>query len=128
MSLFKFVKSILNNKFIEIFNKGNHYRDFTYIDDCVSGILKTIKFKSKKNFEIFNIASEKPIKLISFIKIIEKTLMIKSKKKYMGLQKGDTIRTSASIKKISRLTGYKPRVSIQTGVRNFIRWYKDYHR
>ena len=128
MSLFKFVKNISNNKFIEIFNKGNHFRDFTYIDDCISGILKTIKFKSKKSFEIFNIASEKPIKLINFIKIIEKTLMIKSRKKYMGLQKGDTIRTSASIKKISSLTGYKPRVSIQTGVRNFINWYKDYHR
>ena len=99
MSLFKFVKNILNNKHIEIFNNGNHFRDFTYIDDCISGILKTLKFKTKKNFEIFNIASEKPIKLINFIKIIEKTLKLKSKKKYMDLQKGDTIRTSASIKK-----------------------------
>ena len=80
MSLFKFVKNILNNKHIEIFNNGNHFRDFTYIDDCISGILKTLKFKTKKNFEIFNIASEKPIKLINFIKIIEKTLKLKSKK------------------------------------------------
>ncbi len=128
MSLFKFVKNILNNKHIEIFNNGNHFRDFTYIDDCVSGILKTLKFKTKKNFEIFNIASEKPIKLINFIEIIEKTLKLKSKKKYMDLQKGDTIRTSASIKKISKLTGYKPRVSIQSGIRNFVKWYKEYNR
>ncbi len=128
MSLFKFVKNILCNKHIEIYNNGNHFRDFTYIDDCVSGIIKSLKFKMKKNFEIFNIASEKPIKLINFIKLIEKSLKIKSKKKYMGLQKGDTIRTSASIKKISKLTGYRPRMSIQKGVHKFTQWYKDFYR
>ena len=128
MSLFKFVKNILNNRYIEIYNNGNHFRDFTYIDDCVSGIIKCLKFKMRKNFEIFNIASEKPIKLINFIKLIEKSLKIKSKKKFMELQKGDTVRTSASIKKISRLTGYKPRTTIQIGVKKFVEWYKNYNK
>ncbi|WP_075483179.1 NAD-dependent epimerase/dehydratase family protein [Candidatus Pelagibacter communis] len=128
MSLFKFVKNIKKKKHIEIYNQGNHLRDFTYIDDCVSGIINTLNYKMKKKFEIFNIGSEKPIKLINFIKIIEDYLKIKAKKKFLGLQMGDTIRTSASISKISKATGYKPKTSIKKGVHNFINWYNDFYR
>ena len=128
MSLFRFVESILKNKFIEIYNKGNHYRDFTYIDDCISGILKITNIKMKRNFEVFNIASGKPIKLLKFIEIIEKKLGINAKKKYLGLQKGDSIGTFASIKKISTLTKYKPMVSIEEGISIFVNWYKSFYK
>ena len=124
MSLFRFVGNILNNKPIQIFNNGNHFRDFTYIDDCVAGISKCFNYciKNKKKYSIFNIARNRSIKLKYFISVIEKKLQKVSKKKFLPLQKGDIIRTSASIKKLIKATGYKPKTKIEKGVSNFVDW------
>ena len=105
MALFKFVKNILNKEIIEIYNNGNHVRDFTYIDDIVDGIILTVysnkifhKKISKKNltsdrsnskFRVFNIGSGKDISLMKYINLIEKELKLKAYKKFLPLQKGD---------------------------------------
>ena len=97
MALFKFTKNIINNKKIELYNFGNHFRDFTYIDDCIDGILLLSKRKSVSKYDIFNIANGNSRPLEHFIKIIE-TCLKKIEKKYLVLQKGDIKKTSASIK------------------------------
>ena len=106
MALFSFVKNILQNKKIKIFNNGNHSRDFTYIDDIVYVIYKIsvnhkkIYKKSKKFHQIFNIGRGKSEKLMDFINEIEKNLKIKSKKTFLPLQKGDVIKTYSNTSKL----------------------------
>ena len=102
MAIYKFTQKIINKKKIELYNFGNHARDFTYIDDAINAIYKVIlKKKSRKTLhEVYNIASGRTVKLIDLVKILEKKLNIKSKYKFLNLQKGDVVKTSASIRKI----------------------------
>ena len=128
MSLYKFVKNILRDQPIEIYNNGDHIRDFTYIDDIVNGIrIAALNKDNKKLFKIFNIGSNKPIKLSSYIDIIEKKLNKKSIRKYMDIQKGDIHKTHASIKLIKKI-GFNPKGTIKEGVSNFVDWYLSYYK
>ena len=118
---------------MEVFNNGNHSRDFTYIDDVVEGIyLSTLRFENfkdkTKNFTIYNIASGKPIKLINFIRTIEKVLNKKGKIKYLPMQPGDIADTFGDISKIKRELGYKPKISYVDGVKKFIDWYNFFYK
>ena len=130
MALFKFTKNILNNHPIELYNKGNHFRDFTYVDDIVDGIYSLIKKQSKKSipYEIFNIGNGTPKKLLDYLKHIEKNLNKISKTKKLPLQTGDIVKTHSNINKLKKYTGYKPKTNIQIGISRFIEWYKDYYR
>ena len=106
MALYKFTEKILNRKKIELFNNGNHIRDFSYIDDVVTYILLLLKKPSKEKipFQIFNVGNGKPRKLVEYIKIIEKNLKIKSKTKNLPLQKGDMKKTHSDIKNKIKLS------------------------
>ena len=130
MALFKFTKNIINNHTIELFNNGNHFRDFTYVDDIVDGIYLLINKKSKKTipYEIFNIGNGTPKKLIDYLKHIEKNLKKISKTKRLPLQVGDIVKTHSNINKLKKYTGYKPKTNIKIGISRFIEWYKDYYR
>ena len=133
MSLFIFVNSILNKKKIRVFNFGKMKRDFTYIDDIVSGTLKIInkppkKIKNQAPYRICNIGNNNPIDLEYFIKTIEKKLQKKSNKIYMPIQKGDIPISFASVNKINKITGYKPTTKIENGISKFINWYKSYYK
>lgn len=134
MALFMFVKSIIQGKKINVFNRGNMSRDFTYVDDIVEGIVKVIKkpkvSRNKKiiPYSIFNIGSGKSIKLMDFIKEIEKNLKIKSKKKLMPMQLGDVKKSLSSVNKLNNWIGYKPKFNIQIGIRNFVQWYLKYYQ
>lgn len=132
MSLFKFTENIVNNKKIEVFNNGNHIRDFTYIDDIIDGIIKLvnkiINSKDKSIFnKIYNLGNGNPQKLIKYIDIIEKELGKKSKKKFLKLQLGDVHKTSANILEAKKDFGYHPKTSIEIGIPKFISWYKDFY-
>ena len=129
MALFKFTKAILSNKSIKLFNKGNHFRDFTYIDDIVNGICSIILNppNNKIPFAVYNIGSGKTQSLKTFIKIIEKTLNKKSIKKPLPLQKGDVYKTNADISNIKKKFNFKPKFDIFYGIGSFIKWYKDYY-
>ena len=130
MALFKFTKNILNNHPIELYNNGNHFRDFTYVDDIVDGIYSLIKKQSKKSipYEIFNIGNGTPKKLLDYLKHIENNLNKISKTKKLPLQVGDIVKTHSNINKLKKYTGYKPKTNIQIGISRFIEWYKDYYR
>ena len=128
MSLYKFTKSILNKEKIQLFNNGNHTRDFTYIDDVVESISKIInqKPKTKIPFQILNIASSKPVHLKKFIKEIEKNTGMNAKHESLPIQKGDIIKTHANISRLKKLINYQPKTSIEKGIQKFVNWYMDY--
>tara|TARA_A100001011_G_scaffold392898_1_gene481484 strand:- start:14590 stop:15579 length:990 start_codon:yes stop_codon:yes gene_type:complete len=130
MALYIFTKNILKKKFIPLFNNGSHIRDFTYVDDIVSGIKKVIfsKNNNKDKYQIFNIGNGKPMHLKKYLKEIEKNLNIKAKIKRLPLQDGDIIKTHSSIKKISTYYGYRPKISLKKGIKNFIEWYRKYNK
>ena len=142
MALFKFTKGILNNKKIDIYNNGKMYRDFTYIDDIVSGInllIKKIpntkqlgKYKDDSlspiaPFRILNIGNTKKVYLLDFIKEIEKVLGKKAKRNYMPLQKGDVKQTLSNTNLLKRITRYNPKTNFKTGIRKFLDWYLNYY-
>jgi UDP-glucuronate 4-epimerase len=130
MALFKFTKNILENKKIELFNNGNHARDFTYIDDVINGIFSIIN-KPKKHkipFNIFNIGNGNSKKLTEYIKCIELNLGLKAKIKKLPLQKGDIKKTRSDITKLNLYAGYNPKTSINLGIKKFIDWYKEYYK
>ncbi len=142
MALFLFTKNILKDKPIKIFNKGNHIRDFTYVDDVAKSVFyiskkipKKNKFFKNKNFpaeslapfRVVNIGNNKPIQLLEYVKQIELKLKKKSKKKYLPLQKGDIRMTLAENKKIKKLIGFTPNTSIKFGINKFVDWYLEYY-
>ena len=137
MSYYKFAKKIINKKNIEIYNYGKHSRDFTYIDDVktiFNKILKLINqkkflifFEKNNNFNIFNISSGKNIKLNYMIKEIEKNFNLKSKKKYLNIQKGDVKDTLSSNKKIKKILKIKKFTPFKKGISQFVTWFKEFN-
>ena len=144
MALFKFTKAILDEKPIDVFNNGNHTRDFTYIDDIVEGILKTLynppsnndnwnnnqpdPASSKAPWSIYNIGNNDPVKLMDYINVLEKTLGKKAKINYLPLQPGDVKDTYSNTNNLKKQFNYKPSTSINDGISNFVNWYKNYYK
>ncbi|MBU2025433.1 GDP-mannose 4,6-dehydratase [Patescibacteria group bacterium] len=124
MALFKFTRNILKNKPIEVYNYGKMTRNFTYIDDVVSGTL--IALDADLKYEILNIGGDREEKLTSFIKIIENCLKIKARQKLLPMQPGEVPNTIADIRKIKKL-GWEPATKIEQGIKNFIEWYQSYY-
>jgi len=143
MALFLFTKAILEGKAIKVFNNGEMQRDFTYIDDIVEGILRLLNVPAKSNpnwngdtpdpssssapYKIYNIGNNSPVKLEYFISVIESSLGIKANKEYFPIQPGDVESTFADIDELYEAIRFKPKTSIEVGVDNFIKWYKDYY-
>ncbi len=143
MALFLFTKNIIEGKPINVFNNGEHSRDFTYIDDISEGIERIIKLPPKRNlkwdskkansssssspYRVLNIGNNNPIKLNDFIKEIEKNLSKKAIINYLPLQPGDVPETYADITLLRKLTGFVPKVSIHEGIKEFVNWYKKYY-
>ena len=143
MAYFKFTKKILNGKKIDIYNKGKMYRDYTYVDDIVSGIYKLLNkipsLNSKKKFKndslspvapfrILNIGNTKKIYLLDFINTLEKELNKKVKRNYMPMQKGDVHSTLSDSSLLKRIAGYNPKTNYKNGIKKFIDWYKKYYK
>jgi UDP-glucuronate 4-epimerase len=141
MAYFKFVSSIINNQPIDIYNNGEMYRDFTYVDDLVNGIKLLIDFIPSNNeiiseidslspvapFRVVNIGNNKKIKLIDFIHAIEESLGKKAIRNYMPMQKGDVVATWADATLIKDLTNYRPKTDYKEGVACFVKWYLEYY-
>ena len=143
MALFLFTKKILENQPIEVFNQGNHTRDFTYVDDIVEGVLRVLdkpakadlnwnSSKPKPNtssspYRIYNIGSNNPQELMSYIKILEDKLGKVSEKIYLPLQKGDVPDTEANVDDLVEDFSYQPRTTINEGIGNFVDWYLSYY-
>lgn len=128
MSLFKFTKNILENKKIELYNNGDHYRDFTFIDDVVDAVALIIKKKKYNNiFKIYNIANSNSISLITYLSEIEKNLNKKATIKKLSMQKGDVKKTHADISALKKELNFSPKIDYKNGIKKFINWYKRYY-
>lgn len=125
MALFNFTRDILKDNTIHLYNNGQMKRDFTYIDDVISGIEIVLEEDIQSN-EIFNIGNTTQVDLVDFVKEIEESLGKKASIEYAPLQKGDCVETWSDVSKLKAL-GYNPRVDIKEGVKNFVDWYKEYH-
>lgn len=125
MALFKFTKAIAAGETIDVYNFGKMERDFTYIEDIVSGI--TACLDKPFRYEVFNLGNNRPSDLEYFISLIEKELGKNAEKNYLPMQPGDVPRTFADIDHSKELLGYEPRTSLDVGVKKFIDWYKEYY-
>ncbi len=137
MFLALLTSAIKKNKEINIFNKGEMYRDFTHVNDitkAISKMLKKIPKLHKNNkwniapYRIFNIGNNKPIHLKKFISLTEKACKKKAKKKYIGMQKGDVKFTHANINLLYEWIKFKPTTSMEKGIKNFVEWYSSYYK
>jgi UDP-glucuronate 4-epimerase len=125
MALFKFTKSILAGETIDVYNRGKMSRNFTYVDDIVSGIIKVLD--ANLPYGVMNIGGDREEKLTRFIEVIEQNLGKKAKKKMMPMQPGDVPSTVADIRKLRKI-GWKPTTRIEEGIKNFVDWYKEYYK
>lgn len=143
MAPFIFTKKILDGETIDINNNGDMWRDFTYIDDIVEGVIRITDVIPQRNetwtvekgspatssapYSIYNIGHGSPINLMDFITAIESDLGIVAKKNFRGMQAGDVYQTYADTQDLFEATGYKPKVGVQEGVANLVRWYKEFY-
>lgn len=144
MALFKFTKAIINGDNIDVYNNGDMRRDFTYIDDIVEGILRVQNIIPQGNkdwqvetgsaaqstapYQLYNIGNGNPIKLTEFIESLENSIGIKAKQNLMPMQPGDVYQTYADVDDLFNATEYKPAMSVEQGVDNFVNWYRDFYQ
>jgi len=143
MALFLFTKAILAGESIEVYNNGEMKRDFTYIDDIINGLLSlldsppnaidhwngqvTDPSSSKASFKLYNIGNNSPVNLMDFINEIEKRLGKKAEINFMPLQPGDVVASHADVSGLVKDFRYKPSITVDEGIREFISWYKEYY-
>lgn len=126
MAYFKFTKNIINDEPIDIYNNGEMKRDFTYIDDIISGTIAAIK--ADISFDIFNLGNSQPVNLLDFISLLEQKIGKKAKKNFLPFQKGEVLETFADINKSHSALGYTPKTSLDQGLNSFVAWYKKYYK
>jgi len=136
MAIFKFVKNIIKNKKIVVYNNGNMTRDFTYIDDAVNITYKLITYKKKRNIKttknlvpskVVNIANSKPTNIKKFISILEKNLNKKSNIVFKNNIKTEIKNTKGDTKQLHKITNIEKFTSLEEGIKKFIQWYKNYY-
>ena len=144
MALSIFTKCIVEGTPIDLFNYGNHRRDFTYIDDIVSGVIGSLDSIAKTDslwnsdrpnpassnapYRLYNIGNQSPIELMRYVEVLEKCLGRTAEKNMLPLQSGDVADTWADVEELVSDIGYKPAMSIEEGVKNFADWYIDYYK
>ncbi|BCG64825.1 MAG: UDP-glucuronate 4-epimerase [Methyloprofundus sp.] len=144
MALFLFTKAIKEGKTIQVFNYGKHRRDFTYIDDIVEGIIRTLdnvaqpnpewsgknpdSGSSKAPWRVYNIGNQSPVELMDYIETLEKYLGKTAEKELLPLQPGDVPDTYADVEALVRDVGYKPNTTIDQGIDKFVTWYDSYYQ
>lgn len=143
MALQRFARSIMSNQPIKVFNYGKHRRDFTYIDDIIEGITRTLDSPAVPNpdwdsdnpdpatssapYKIYNIGSNNPVNLMDYIEALEASLGVKAKKELLPIQPGDVPDTFADVQDLIDQFDYKPTTTIKEGIENFANWYKQYN-
>jgi UDP-glucuronate 4-epimerase len=143
MALFLFTRAILAGEPIQVFNQGEMQRDFTYIDDIVEGIVRLLPQLPAPNsdwngaspdpgtspapYRLYNIGNHSPVKLLDFIALIEKSLGRKAKKKMLPMQPGDVPATYADVADLQAAVGFSPKTPLETGIKEFVKWYREYY-
>ena len=143
MAPIKFAQRIIRGEPIDVYNYGNHRRDFTYIDDIVEGVIRTMKRTATPNtawnsnnpdaasslapYRIYNIGCNNPVHLLEFIELLEKNLGVEASKNMLPMQPGDVPDTYADVQQLVEDTGYTPSTSVQEGVAEFVKWFREYY-
>ena len=143
MALFMFTRNIIEGKPIDVFNYGNHRRDFTYVDDIVEGVIRTMDHVAEPNdawdsdkpdpgtsrapYRLYNIGNQQPVELMRYIEVIEECVGKKAEKNLLPMQPGDVRDTYADISAIQRDLGFEPSTRIDEGVPRFVDWYRHHH-
>ena len=143
MALFLFTKAIMAGEKIDVFNYGKHRRDFTYIDDIVEGVIRTLDHNAEPNpdwsglspdpgtskapWRVYNIGNQNPVELLTYIETLERFLGKTAEKNLLPLQPGDVPDTYADVEALVSDVGYKPSTSIEEGIERFVSWYRDYY-
>lgn len=122
-----FADAITSNETIKLFNNGDMYRDFTYIDDIVDGIELVIKNKPVDNYNIFNIGNSSPVHMKEFLNIMQDNFNKKANVKYLPMQDGEVYKTYADISQMQEIFGFSPKTNIDDGLKKFVSWYCDYY-
>jgi UDP-glucuronate 4-epimerase len=144
MALFMFTKNIIEGKPINVFNHGNHTRDFTYVSDIVEGVIRILDKSAQPNprwdsskpdpasstspFRVYNIGSNSPVKLMRYIEVLEECLGKKAQLNLLPLQPGDVPDTFANVDDLITDMDYKPDTTVEVGVKNFVEWYRGYYQ
>ena len=144
MAYFKFTQKILAGEPIDVFNNGNHQRDFTYIDDIVEGVVRLLDKIPEPNpdwtgdnpdaasstapYRLYNIGNNQPVELMHYIEVLEDCLGKKAVKNMLPMQPGDVQATYADVDELVRAIDYKPAMSVEEGMERFVDWYSDYYR
>ena len=144
MALFKFTRGILAGEAIQVFNRGEMVRDFTYVDDIVEGVIRVIDqpaqadpawtaaaptpSSSNAPYRIYNIGNNRPVKLMRYIEVLEQCLGQKAKLELLPLQAGDVPETLADVSRLAAAVGFKPATPIETGIARFVEWYRGYYK
>lgn len=144
MALFMFTKNIIEGKPIDVFNYGNHRRDFTYVADLVEGVVRTMDHTAEPNSEwnaadpdpgtsrapyrIYNIGNQQPVELMRYIEVIEECVGRKAEKNLLPLQPGDVPDTWADTEGLAKDVGYQPSTPVEVGVKNFVEWYLEFYK
>ncbi|MCP4779691.1 MAG: NAD-dependent epimerase [Hyphomicrobium sp.] len=143
MALFLFTRKILSGEPIDVFNNGNHARDFTYIDDIVEGVLRSVDKVAEPDgswsgdhpdpatsaapYRVYNIGNNNPVELMQFIACIEKAVGREAKKNFLPIQPGDVPKTYANVDALIDDVGFKPSTPIEVGIPRFVEWYRSYY-
>jgi UDP-glucuronate 4-epimerase len=143
MALFLFTRAILAGKPIQVFNYGNHRRDFTYIDDIVEGCVRVLDRIARPDpgwnaeapdpgtsfapYRLYNIGNQGPVELMHYIRVLEECLGREAQKELLPLQPGDVPDTWADVEALVSDTGYRPATRVEEGVRRFVDWYLSYY-
>ncbi|HQD57845.1 MAG TPA: NAD-dependent epimerase/dehydratase family protein, partial [Candidatus Competibacteraceae bacterium] len=144
MALFQFTRNILAGQPINVFNYGQHRRDFTYIDDIVEGVVRVLDQIATPNpawsgdapdpatshapYRLYNIGSHRPVELLRYIEVLENCLGRKAIKNLLPMQLGDVPDTYADVEALEQDFGYRPTTSVEEGVARFVAWYREYYR
>ncbi len=144
MALFLFTRRILAGEPIDVFNHGRHTRDFTYVDDIVEGVMRTLDrvpgpdpdydplqpdpATSSAPYRVYNIGNHRPVELLRYIEVLEQCLGRRAERRLLPMQPGDVPDTCADVEALRRDTGYTPSTPIEVGVARFVEWYREFYR
>ena len=143
MALFKFTKAIFEGKPVELYNHGKMKRDFTYVDDIVESIIPLMDkiptadptwdpaqpnpSASSAPYRIYNIGNNRPTELSTFIDVLQNAIGKKADLRYLPMQPGDVLSTYADVDSLADAVGFRPKTTIEEGIRSFISWYREYY-
>jgi UDP-glucuronate 4-epimerase len=144
MAMFKFTRAIFEEQPIDVYNHGNHKRDFTYIDDVVEGVVRVIEHIPQQDeqragdgagpsataapYHLYNIGNNRPVDLLYLIELLEEAIGKKARKNMLPLQPGDVPETYAEVEALTQAVGFRPRIPIEMGIRRFLAWYIEYYK